>query len=256
MIEQVQPYFVFLAGMCIGSFLNVCIHRLPAGQSIVFPGSRCPRCRSAIRFYDNIPMVSFLWLRGRCRHCRASIGWRYPLVEALSGLLALALFIEFGLSPLTGIYFVFVSLLLVITFIDIDHRIIPDVITLPGIPLFMVISFAVPTTSFLDSLMGIVVGGGGLLLVAWTYQLIARRDGMGGGDIKLLAMIGALLGWQGVVFTIFAGSAVGSLTGLVIMIKTRGGMKLAVPFGPFLSLGAVVYIFWGPRIIGWYFSGM
>jgi leader peptidase (prepilin peptidase) / N-methyltransferase len=256
MLEHVPPCFVLLAGMCIGSFLNVCIYRLPAGQSIVFPGSRCLHCGTAIRFYDNIPLASFVWLRGRCRHCRTAIPWRYPLVELLSGVLALTVFIKFGFSPLAGIYYVFISLLVLVTFIDIDQRIIPDTITLPGIPLFFAVSFAVPTTSVVNSLVGIVVGGGGLLLVAWAYRLIARKEGMGGGDIKLLAMIGALVGWQGVLFTVFVGSAIGSLTGLAIMLKTRGGMKLAVPFGPFLSLGTVVYIFWGPRIIRWYFSGM
>jgi leader peptidase (prepilin peptidase)/N-methyltransferase len=152
------------------------------------------------------------------------------------------------------IYYVFIASLLVVTFIDLDHRIIPDVITLPGIPLFFAASFAIPTVAYKDALLGILIGGGSLYLVAWAYYQITKKDGMGGGDIKLLAMMGALVGWQGVVFTIFVSSLVGTLSGLAVMLQSRQGMKLAVPFGPFLALGAISYIFFGTQMITWYYN--
>jgi len=246
--------FIFIFGLCIGSFLNVCIYRLPASQSIVHPRSRCPQCGKLIVFYDNIPVFSYLWLKGRCRHCGVKIGLRYPTVELLGGLFALATYLKFGLSVEALIYFAFIACLLAVTFIDLDHRIIPDVITLPGIPVFFAASFAIPWVTYKDALLGILVGGGSLYLVAWTYYKITNKDGMGGGDIKLLAMIGALLGWQGVLFTIFVSSLVGTLSGLAVMLQSRKGMKLAVPFGPFLAIGGITYIFFGTRLINWYFN--
>ena len=246
--------YIFLVGLCIGSFLNVCIYRLPASQSIVHPRSKCPKCGKLIAFYDNIPIFSFLWLKGRCRHCGVKIGLRYPAVELLAGILALATFLKFGLRVEALIYFVFIACLLVVTFIDLDHRIIPDVITLPGIPVFFAASFALPAMTYKAALLGIIAGGGSLFLVAWVYSLITKKEGMGGGDIKLLAMMGALLGWQGVVFTIFVSSLVGTLAGLAVMLHSRKGLKLAVPFGPFLAIGGVTFIFFGTRLIHWYFN--
>jgi len=246
--------YIFLVGLCIGSFLNVCIYRLPASQSIVHPRSKCPKCGKLIAFYDNLPILSFLWLKGRCRHCGVKIGLRYPAVELLAGILALATFLKFGLRVEALIYFVFIACLLVVTFIDLDHRIIPDVITLPGIPIFFAASFALPAMTYKAALLGIIAGGGSLFLVAWVYSLITKKEGMGGGDIKLLAMMGALLGWQGVVFTIFVSSLVGTLSGLAVMLHSRKGLKLAVPFGPFLAIGGVTFIFFGTRLIHWYFN--
>ncbi|KPJ77079.1 MAG: peptidase A24 [Deltaproteobacteria bacterium SG8_13] len=243
---------VFAFGLCVGSFLNVCIYRIPESKSIVTPGSMCPRCGVKIRFYDNIPLLSYLLLRGRCRNCRASIAVRYPLVELLSGALAVAVLIKFGLTPEAAVTYGFAAVLIVITFIDIDHRIIPDVISLPGIAAFFLAARLVPSVTWLDSLIGILAGGGSLFLVAWFYHLITRKEGMGGGDIKLLAMIGAMIGWKGVLFTIFASSASGTLVGLIVMLIKRQNMKLAVPFGPFLALGAVMYLFYGPQVIAWY----
>ncbi|MFZ0724231.1 MAG: A24 family peptidase [Desulfobacterales bacterium] len=243
-------------GLCIGSFLNVCIYRVPAAKSIVFPGSMCPSCQTPIRIYDNIPLLGFLWLGGRCRHCRAPISIRYPLIELLTGTLALGLFLKYGASLDAVIYFAFACVLIVITFIDIDHRIIPDRISLPGIFVFFLAALALPSMTWLEALLGIAIGGGSLFLVALVYHLLTRKEGMGGGDIKLLAMIGALIGWKGVLFTIFVSSAVGTVTGLAIMAATRQNMKLAVPFGPFLSIGALVYVFAGPQLIGWYFRLM
>ena len=245
---------VLLFGLCVGSFLNVCIYRIPAEKSIVFPGSACPSCAAAIRFYDNIPLFSYLILGGRCRHCQASISLRYPLIELLTGLSALALYAKFGVSMESLVYFIFICVLIVITFIDIDHRIIPDRLTLPGIVVFFCAAFAIPSLSWIDSLIGVAVGGGSLFAVAVAYHLLTHKEGMGGGDIKLLAMIGALVGWKGVFFTIFVSSAVGTLVGLLIMVATRQNLKLAVPFGPFLSIGATAYIFFGPQLMQWYFQ--
>jgi leader peptidase (prepilin peptidase) / N-methyltransferase len=245
-----------LFGLCIGSFLNVCIYRLPAGKSIVHPGSMCPVCNRMIAAYDNIPLISYFLLGGRCRRCKTPISLRYPLVELITGLLALGVFIRFGLTPAALIFFIFSAALIVVTFIDIDHRIIPDLITLPGIPVFFVASLLLPhpdlISSVVESAMGILAGGGSLFLVAWTYERLTGKEGMGMGDVKLLAMIGALLGWRGVLFTIFSGSSVGCLAGLLLMARNRGGMKMAVPFGPFLSIGALLYVFWGPPLINWY----
>ena len=241
-------------GLCIGSFLNVCIYRLPASRSVVHPRSMCTNCDTLIPWYDNIPILSYLLLMGRCRHCRIKFSLRYPIVELLGGLFALGTYMKFGLGFETLIYYLFITTLLVVTFIDIDHRIIPDVITLPGIPICFAASFALPALTYKEALLGIFIGGGSLFLVAWVYSIITKKEGMGGGDIKLLAMMGAIVGWQGVLFTIFVASLVGTLAGFAVMLQSRKGMKLAVPFGPFLSIGAIAYIFFGTQLISWYFN--
>jgi leader peptidase (prepilin peptidase)/N-methyltransferase len=248
--------YVFGIGLCIGSFLNVCIFRLPQGASIAHPPSACPVCKAPIRWYDNLPLVSYGLLRGHCRNCKTSISIRYPMVELLTGLFAVIVVLQFGLNWSALIYFGFIAALLVITFIDIDHRIIPDVISLPGIPLGFAASFALPMVTWINSLYGILLGGGSLLAIAWGYHLLTGKEGMGGGDIKLLAMIGAFLGWQGVLFTIMASSLIGTVVGLTIMIRAGKGMKLAIPFGPFLAIGAILHLFFGPRIIHWYIYGI
>jgi leader peptidase (prepilin peptidase)/N-methyltransferase len=242
----------FVFGLVIGSFLNVCIHRLPISRSIVHPRSMCPQCGHLIRARDNVPVLSYLLLRGRCRDCGARISARYPLVELLSGLFAAMTVAKFGVGWQALIVYALVAAFLVITFIDIDHRIIPDAITLPGIPAGLAASFGPGLTAPLESLIGILAGGGSLFLVAWGYQALTRREGMGGGDIKLLAMIGAFIGWKGVLFTIFLASFTGTLTGLALMLRHSGGMKLAVPFGPFLSIGAIAYLYIGPEAMAWY----
>ena len=244
---------VFMFGMCIGSFLNVCIYRLPSSMSILKPSrSFCPQCKSAIKFYDNIPVFSYIWLKGRCRNCKASISLRYPLVELITGILAIAILFLFGLTLEGLVYFIFISSLLVITFIDIDHKIIPDIITLPGIPIGLLASFVLSAMTFISSLVGLLVGGGSLLLVACVYSLITHKEGMGGGDIKLLGMIGAFLGWKGVIFTIFAASLTGTLVGIILMLQKGKNLKFAIPFGPFLSIGAMSYVFFGERVMYWY----
>jgi leader peptidase (prepilin peptidase)/N-methyltransferase len=254
MLPYLIEIFIFIFGLCIGSFLNVCIYRLPAAQSIVHPRSMCSNCGTLIASYDNIPIVSYLWLKGRCRHCRTKFSLRYPMVELLGGLFALGTYLKFGLTIEALIYYLFFAALMVVTFIDLDHRIIPDVITLPGIPICFAAGFALPNITYKEALLGILIGGGSLFLVAWIYSLITKKEGMGGGDIKLLAMMGAIVGWQGVLFTIFVASLVGTLAGLAAMLQSRKGLKLAVPFGPFLSIGSVAYIFFGTPLIAWYFN--
>jgi leader peptidase (prepilin peptidase)/N-methyltransferase len=252
MSPSLLVFAVFVLGCCIGSFLNVCIYRLPQDLSIVSPSSFCPQCRTPVRGYDNIPLLSFLLLRGKCRSCGAKISWRYPLVEALTGAFAVALFLKFGLSVSFFASFAFTAALIVITFIDLDHRIIPDVISLPGIAAGFGLSFFLPTPSWTESLIGLVVGGGSLYLVAVGYEALTKREGMGGGDVKLLAMIGAWLGWKAVLFTLFAASLTGSLIGGGAMVLQKQGRHYAVPFGPFLAFGALAYFFFGPQLIDWY----
>jgi leader peptidase (prepilin peptidase)/N-methyltransferase len=212
----------------------------------------CPSCQSKIAFYDNVPILSYLFLLGKCRHCNARISLRYPLVEAVTGLFALAVFNRYGMTLEGFLLFSFVCALVAVTFIDLDHRIIPNVITFPGIAIGFAASFVVDFVTFKDSLMGILIGGGILFLVASGYYLLTKKEGMGGGDVKLLAMIGAFLGWKGAVFTIFVGSALGTVIGAAVAIKSREGRKAAVPFGPFLSLGALLYLFYGTPVIRWY----
>ena len=255
MVYSFIEIIIFIFGLCIGSFINVCIYRLPISKSIVHPGSLCPNCKKPIRFYDNIPVLSYFLLRGRCRHCSTPISCRYPLIELISGFFALFILSRFGLIIEGLIYYVFIASLIIITFVDIDHKIIPDVITIPGMLVFFVLaSFGIPAMTYKDSIIGLLAGGGSLLAVAWTYHLITQKNGMGGGDIKLLAMIGTIVGWQGVIFTIFVASAAGTLVGILMMFRTQQSIKLAIPFGPFLSIGAVGYIFFGSKIIFWYFD--
>lgn len=230
-------------GAAVGSFLNVLICRIPEAQSIIFPSSHCPKCKHRIRFYDNIPIISYLVLRGRCRDCHEKISFRYPAVEAITAVISLLLFWKFGISLKYLFAFIFSSSLIVITFIDFDHQIIPDVITLPGIPLFFLMAVFFMDISFLDALLGIVIGGGCLFAIAFIYEVVAKREGMGGGDIKLLAMLGAFLGWKSLFFILFVSSLLGAVVGVSLMIAKGRDMKYAVPFGPFLSVAAVVYLF-------------
>jgi len=241
-------------GAIVGSFLNVCIYRIPRGESIVFPGSHCPHCQRPIPFYDNIPLVSYLLLKGKCRHCQGSISVQYPLVEGVTALCSFLLFSRFGISWSYFFYFLFLASLIVITVIDLFHQIIPDVISLPGIGVGLIASLILPQHTLLNSLMGTLLGGGSLFLVATFYQWLFKREGMGGGDVKLLAMIGAFLGWKAVVLTILAGSLIGSIIGIIVMVVKGKDMKYAIPFGPFLSLGATLALFYGETLIRWYLS--
>ncbi len=245
--------FAFVFGAAIGSFLNVCIFRLPEHYSIVRPLSQCPHCHHPIRFYDNIPLISYLILQGRCRDCGEKISLRYPLVEFITAMLALILFAKFHLTLNFLIFFVFVAVLIVITFIDLDHQIIPDVLTLPGIPLFFLLAVFVVKVPWMEAAVGLLIGGGVLLAVAFVYELITKREGMGGGDIKLLAMIGGFLGWKSLIFILLFSSLLGAIIGIAVMVIKKQDMKYAVPFGPFLSAAAVAYLFWGDAFMRFLF---
>lgn len=239
-------------GAMVGSFLNVCILRLPKKESIVTPGSHCPYCKRPIQFYDNIPLISYFLLRGRCRCCKKPISIQYPLVEGITAIGSFLLFLKYGPSLGYLIYFFFVDGLIVITVIDLYHQIIPDVVSIPGIGVGLLSSLIIPQLTLLNSLMGILLGGGSLFLVATLYRGLFKREGMGGGDIKLLAMIGAFLGWKAVILTILLSSLVGSIVGIVIMVLKGKNFKYAIPFGPFLSFGAVMAFFYQNEIISWY----
>ena len=246
--------FAFIFGAVVGSFLNVCICRLPKSESVVFPPSHCPTCDYRIPWYDNVPIISYLILRGKCRSCKARISIQYPLVELVTALLTLFLFMRFGPTFVFLVLFLFCSAMVVVTFIDLEHQIIPDVISLPGIVAGFIFSFFIPQIGWLNSLIGIVVGGGSLWLVASGYELLTKKEGMGGGDIKLLAMMGAFFGWKAIPFIIFVSSLVGSVIGVTVMLIRKKDAKLAIPFGPFLALGAILYIFFGSQLIHLYLS--
>lgn len=249
MFETIVLIFAFIIGANVGSFLNVVILRLPAeGESLVFPASHCPKCHENIRWYDNIPILSFIMLGRRCRSCKALISWQYPLVELSMGLLSLALYQKFHISAAFGIYFLFSAALLAVIVIDFYHQIIPDVISLPGIIIGFALSFANPLISWQDSGLGLILGGGSLYAVALGYYLVTKREGMGGGDIKLLAMIGAFLGWQSLAFVIFGSSVLGALAGIGAMIKQKKGGQAVIPYGPFLSGAALLYMFFHEKI--------
>lgn len=243
----------FIFGAAIGSFLNVCIFRIPAKESIVKPLSQCPRCHHPIRIYDNIPIVSFIILRAKCRDCGEKISWQYPLVELITGLLALLLFMKSGLTLDFLVFFIFIAVLIVISFIDLNHQIIPDIISLPGIPVFFLAAVFIVKVPWHEALIGLLVGGGLLFAIAFVYEWIAKREGMGGGDIKLLAMIGGFLGWKSLIFVLLFSSFAGALVGIAVMIVKKQDMKYAVPFGPFLSAAAVTYLFWGDAFMRFLF---
>jgi len=239
-------------GALVGSFLNVCIFRLPKKESIIWPGSHCPHCKKPIKFYDNIPLISYILLMGKCRYCKNPISFQYPLVEGTTALCSLFLIMKFGPSLSYLFYFALVAALIVITVIDLYHQIIPDVINLPGIGVGLIASLILPQNTFLNSLIGALLGGGSLFIVGTLYQWFFKREGMGGGDVKLLAMIGAFLGWKAVILTILLSSLIGSITGIIIMVLKGKDFKYAIPFGPFLSLGAVISLFYGESLINWY----
>jgi len=259
--------FVFIFGLVFGSFLNVCIYRLPKEESLVFPSSHCTNCGTNLKFYHNIPVISYIFLGGRCHSCGSGISIVYPVVELLTAVLVTLLFYKFGITLKTFVYLILVFSLIVITFIDLEHMIIPNVITLPGIIIGFVYNlaitdwdllfraarnldlssmlFIIPRIPALNSLFGILIGGGSLLLIAYLYKLIRKNEGMGMGDVKLLAMLGAFLGVNGVFFIIFISSLVGSVVGIAIILINRQNLKFALPYGPFISLGAILFIFTG-----------
>jgi len=245
------PWLVGVLGLAVGSFLNVCIHRLPIDVSIVKPRSRCPMCGRSLRWYENIPLLSYIFLRGRCRGCGAGISWQYPIVELVTaGVFVLTLFV-YGPDLLLVSRLLLGSALIVLFVIDLQHRILPNAITLPGIVVGFVLStFTEP--GWLSSLIGIVIGGGVLLAIAEVYYRVRHEQGLGMGDVKMLAMIGAFLGWPLMLLTLVLASFAGSLVGLAMIVSRRGDMKYALPFGTFLAIGALVAMCVGDAILRWY----
>ncbi|HZM88484.1 MAG TPA: prepilin peptidase [Blastocatellia bacterium] len=281
-MQDIPPHFiafvVFIFGLLIGSFLNVVIYRLPLGQSIVFPGSRCPACDAEISWYDNIPVISYaLLLRGRCRNCRTSISAIYPAVELLVACLYLALFIVHKDQVVGGSWLpliadlVFVSLIVPLVFIDLRYKLLPNAITYPGLIVLIVLRALAPdpwilahtpkpfglaaapvwAVSLFGSLLGALVGGGSLWLVREAYYRLRHVEGMGLGDVKMMLMVGAFLGWQLTLLTIFVGSLLGSLVGVLLILR-GGSMKMQIPFGVFLGPAAIIALFAGQQFIVWY----
>lgn len=250
--DLILALFSFLFGLALGSFLNVCIYRIPIKKSIISPPSNCPQCGERIRFYDNIPLLSFMLLSGKCRYCHNPISWRYPVVEIVTGLLSIALFTRYGLSYQYFILLFFTIALVAISFIDLEHQIIPDILSLPGILAGLVASLVFEHILWLDSLIGIIVGGGSLYLIGKSYELITRKEGIGGGDVKLLAMIGAWMGWRALPLIVLMSSLIGAIIGSVFLLLSGKGLRARIPFGPFLSIGSLLYIFFGRELTNWY----
>ena len=246
--------YAWLLGAIIGSYLNVVIHRLPRGQSTVRPASRCPACGSRIRARDNLPVLSFLLLRGRCRCCGERISWRYPAVEAVNGFLFVACLLTFGLTADAVVAGLFSCLLLVLAIIDLDHYILPDRLTLPGLAVGLLVQPIWGRTSLSEALLGAVLGGGIILLLNGVWWLLRRVQGFGFGDVKMLAMIGCFLGPQGVVVSLFLATLTGSLAGLYFITRRQLDLQSKLPFGFFLAIGALVALFLGPDLIDRYLA--
>jgi leader peptidase (prepilin peptidase) / N-methyltransferase len=252
-LDSAQLTILLLLGLAIGSFLNVCIHRIPLGQSLTTPPSRCPGCEYRLRWFDNIPVVSYILLRGRCRTCRTPISIRYPLVELTTMVLFAVHGEVFGWSALLVPRLLFACAMVVLFAIDLEHQLLPNVITLPGIAIGLVASAVLPP-GIVDAIIGVLVGGGVLWLIGEAYFRYSGQEGMGGGDVKMLAMIGAFLGWKLVLVTLVLSSVAGSLIGVLVIVVKRGGMKYALPYGTFLALGALVASLVGDQIVNWYVS--
>jgi leader peptidase (prepilin peptidase)/N-methyltransferase len=255
MTDNAPPaFFVAVAaafGAIVGSFLNVCIYRLPIGKSIVWPASSCTSCGRELSWYENIPVLSYVVLRGRCRTCQAPFSIRYPLIEALTAAMFAAAWWYYGPHVLLAARLVFGCALIVLFAIDLEHQLLPNAITLPGIVVgFLFSCFAEP--GWIASLIGILVGGGVLYGVALAYYYIRHEEGLGMGDVKMLAMIGAFLGWKLTLVTLMMASLSGTVIGVALIVSKRGGMKYALPFGTFLALGAAAAAIVGPALLDWY----
>ncbi|MEN8262163.1 MAG: prepilin peptidase [Nitrospirota bacterium] len=253
---------VFVFGLIIGSFLNVCIYRIPEGLSVVSPSSRCTSCGTPIKFYDNIPILSYIILMGRCRSCGTKLSVKYLLIEFINAVLYVVVLYRVGYgSPWVLLsYLVFVSSLVVIFLIDLEHQIIPNSITLPGIPIAIVLgSTILPDPLLPGNLLGIkasvagcLAGGGSFYLIAVLGKAVFKKDAMGGGDIKMMAMAGGLLGWKGILLTAFLASLFGSIIGISLILIKGKEWGARIPFGPYLALGAFISLFWGYDILRWY----
>jgi len=246
--------FCALAGLCVGSFLNVVIARVPAGRSISHPASTCPHCGTAIAWYDNVPVLSYLLLGARCRSCRDPISWRYPVVEIMGAVLFALAYLRLGQSFRLAAALLLVSTLIAITGIDLDHQIIPDVLSLPGIALGLIASLGPGAIGLKDSALGVLVGGGVFVVIIVASSLVIGQPGMGVGDVKLGAMLGAFLGWKLALLSVLVSVLIGGPLAAGLLATGRKGRKDPVPFGPFLALGGVVSLFWGDALLTWYFG--
>jgi leader peptidase (prepilin peptidase)/N-methyltransferase len=253
MLEAAAPFLLAVAGLAIGSFLNVCIHRLPLKESLVWPASRCPRCQRRLTPFENVPVVSYLALGGRCRGCRAPISIRYPLVELATMSVFLLHYWALGWDPLLAPRLLFSCALIVLFAIDLEHQILPNVITLPGIVVGLAFSLFLPPGPW-SAIVGILIGGGVLWAIATGWELLRGVEAMGFGDVKMLAMIGAFLGWKLTLLTFVLSTMAGGLMGAGLLLAGRGKMSTALPFGTFLALGALVSSISGERIVEWYLS--
>ena len=252
MYYGIEIILIFILGLIVGSFSNVCIYRIPRNESIIYPASHCPKCRSNISPKDNIPLLSFILLKGRCRNCKSKISIQYPIVELLTGLIYLIIYLIYGLSIQSLIYIILSSALIIIAFIDLNEQIVPDVISLPGIAIGFIISFFVPYILFINSALGVFVGGGIILIIGLAGSAIFKKEAMGGGDVKLAAMIGAFLGWRYIIISLFLGFFLGALAGIILILSKIKSREDIVPFGPFIVLGSFITLLWGEKIISWY----
>lgn len=240
-----------MLGLAVGSFLNVCIYRLPRGESLVHPRSRCPQCGRSLAWFDNIPLASWLALRGRCRQCGGPIAGRYPLVELVTALVWILIAVITPPGVLLASRLVLATALIVLFMIDLEHQILPNVITLPGIAVGFLFSLVAPPGP-IASIIGILLGAGILYAIAAGYYLLRGEEGMGMGDVKMLAMLGAFLGWKAVLLTLVLSSFAGAIVGVLLMVVSRENLKYALPFGTFLALGALVAMLVGDDLIAWY----
>lgn len=251
-----QPPFVWiyaaLLGLIVGSYLNVLVHRLPSGKSTIWPRSRCPFCSGPIKARDNIPLLSFFLLKGRCRHCRAPISWRYPFIEGFTAAAFVTCVLRFGLTAETLIAILFVSIMVLLAAIDMEHFLLPDSVTLPGLLVGLALRAWHPHTYFLDALVGALVGAGLLILLINFWYWLRNEEGMGLGDVNMLALIGAFLGWQGVLTTLFVAALTGAATGIALLLAGRVGLRSKLPFGVFLALGALLSLYFGDLFLNYY----
>lgn len=243
---------VVLYGLVIGSFLNVCIVRIPQEIGIISPPSRCNKCEKRIPWYCNVPVFSWIFLKGKCVYCKTPISVRYPLVEVLTAILIIPIFFMEEYWVATPFMIYMVCGLVISTFVDLEHWIIPDKVTLPGIVIGLISGFVIPERDVLDQIFGLFLGGGSLLLIGYIYLKWKDLEGIGGGDIKFLAMGGAFLGMQKILLTLVLSSLIGTVIGLIAMQLSGKGSKTAIPFGPALSVGLYISYIWGDKIISWY----
>lgn len=246
----------FILGLFIGSFLNVCIYRIPKGESVVWPPSHCPECGEKIKPYDNIPIISYLILKGRCRSCGERISIQYPIVELLTGLLTAAAVCRFGLTFSTLYYLILTYYLIVVSFVDLKTMEVPVRLSYGALLLGLLLSFFVSNHSFKEAVFGASFGAGIILFIIETYYVFTGKEGMGYGDANIMAVVGAFLGWEKVLLTLFLSSLIGALVGITLLLIKRGGREKAVPFGPFLSIGALLSLYFGDYLINWYLRGI